>query len=83
VTQPNPNPNPGEEQKPAAAKVRRGQVVSYEFHDVVTGREIADGLGVVLGIEDGGNVVVRPLSVETLTLDPANVSPVSAGDVSA
>jgi hypothetical protein len=80
VTQP-PNPDPAP--APAPTKVRRGQVVSYSFHDVVTGRTNADGLGVVLGLEDGGNVVVRPLSVETLTLDPADVSPVSAGDVSA
>jgi hypothetical protein len=67
-------------QQHAPAKVRRGQVVSYVFHDAVTDRD-AEGVGVVLGIEDGGNVSLRPLATETLSLDPADVSAVSAGDV--
>lgn len=63
-------------------KVRRGQVVGYLFHDTVTGRDL-DGLGVVVAVEESGNVIVRPLAAYDLTVDPSKVSPVSAGDVTA
>jgi hypothetical protein len=73
---------PTNQEQKHAAKVRRGQVVSFRFHDAVTGRDL-DGVGVVLGVEDGGNVTVRPLSASDLTVDPADVSAVAAGDVTA
>jgi hypothetical protein len=81
VSQP-PNQPPADQ--PPADKpktVRRGQVVSFTHPDPVTGRTL-EGVGVVLAVEDGGNVTVRPLSTVDLFVDPANVAPVSAGDVS-
>jgi hypothetical protein len=70
-----------------AAKVRRGQVVSYVFADQLGHGRTVEGLAVVLGVDTGPDgdpgelLALRPLSDHTLYVAPEDVSPVAAGDV--
>jgi hypothetical protein len=70
VTAPTPSP-----------KLRRGQVVTFRATDLVLSREYEDQ-GVVVAVGgDGEPVTVRPLASHSVLVDPANVSPASADDV--
>jgi hypothetical protein len=89
MTQPTPsdldpaaNSSSGSSSKAKAPAVKVLDVVEYTHHDLITGHEVTHVGVVVRADKDDQTVAVRPLAHHYLEVDPANVTPLAAADVS-